>query len=34
VWTAGLDVPAEGVNSAVSANDLAANLDDKQPKKK
>jgi len=32
VWTAGLDVPAEGVNSALSADDLAANLDDKQPK--
>lgn len=29
VWTAGLDVPADGVSSAVSADDLAANLDDK-----
>jgi type 1 glutamine amidotransferase len=34
VWTAGLDVPADGVSSAVSADDLAANLDDKQPPKK
>ena len=33
VWTAGLDVPASGVSSALSAEDLAANLDDKQPKK-
>ena len=33
VWTAGLDVPADGVSSAVSADDLAANLDDKAPKK-
>jgi len=29
VWTAGLDVPEGGVASAVSADDLAANLDDK-----
>ena len=34
VWTAGLDVPADGVSSAVSAEDLAANLDDKAPKPK
>ena len=34
VWTSGLDVPADGVSSAVSADDLAANLDDKPPKKK
>ncbi len=34
VWTAGLDVPADGVSSAVSADDLAANLDDKRPTKK
>ncbi len=33
VWTAGLDVPEGGVASAVSADDLAANLDDKPPKK-
>jgi hypothetical protein len=32
VWTSGLDVPADGVSSSVSAADLAANLDDKQPK--
>ncbi|MFM7249903.1 MAG: family 16 glycoside hydrolase [Planctomycetaceae bacterium] len=29
VWTAGLDVPADGVASAVTADDLAANLDPK-----
>jgi hypothetical protein len=34
VWTCGADVPAEGVSSAVSAEDLAANLDDKAPKPK
>lgn len=34
VWTAGLDVPADGVSSAVAAPDLAANLDDKPPRKK
>jgi type 1 glutamine amidotransferase len=34
VWTAGLDVPVDGVGSTVSAPDLAANLDDKPPKKK
>ena len=34
LWTAGLDVPAEGVASSLTAEDLAANLDDKQPKKK
>jgi type 1 glutamine amidotransferase len=34
VWTAGLDVPADGVSSAVSADDLAANMDDKPPPKK
>jgi len=33
VWTAGLDVPADGVSSAVSADDLAANMDNKPPKK-
>ncbi len=32
VWTAGLDVPAEGVVSAVTTEDLAANLDDKPAK--
>jgi type 1 glutamine amidotransferase len=32
VWTAGLDVPAEGVASALSADDLTANLDEKQPR--
>ncbi len=32
VWTAGLDVPAEGVVSAVTTDDLAANLDDKHAK--
>ncbi len=32
VWTAGLDVPAEGVASAVTTDDLAANLDDKHAK--
>jgi len=32
VWTAGLDVPAEGVASAVTTDDLAANLDDKPAK--
>ncbi|MCE9630924.1 MAG: DUF1080 domain-containing protein [Planctomycetia bacterium] len=34
VWTAGLDVPTAGVHSPVTADDLTANLDDKQPKKK
>ena len=34
VWTAGLDVPAEGVPSAVSAEDMTANLDEKQPRQK
>jgi type 1 glutamine amidotransferase len=33
LWTAGVDVPTEGVASSVTADDLAANLDDKQPKK-
>jgi type 1 glutamine amidotransferase len=33
-WTAGLDVPADGVSSAISADDLAANLDAKPPRKK
>ena len=33
VWTSGLDVPAEGVQSAVTADEMAANLDDKAPKK-
>jgi len=34
VWTAGLDVPAEGVASTVSPEDMAANLDEKQPRPK
>ena len=34
VWTAGLDVPPGGVQSGVTPDDLAANLDDKAPKKK
>ncbi len=34
VWTSGLDVPPEGVPSTVTADDLAANLDDKPPQKK
>ena len=33
VWTAGLDVPEGGVVSTVTADDLVANMDDKQPKK-
>jgi hypothetical protein len=33
VWTAGLDVPEGGVASTVTADDLVANMDDKQPKK-
>jgi type 1 glutamine amidotransferase len=33
VWTAGIDVPTDGVGSTVSAPDLAANLDEKRPKK-
>lgn len=33
VWTAGLDVPLDGVPSTVSADDLAAHLDDKAPRK-
>ena len=32
-WTAGVEVPAEGVASTVSADDMAANLDDKSAKK-
>jgi hypothetical protein len=32
VWTAGLEVPSEGVVSAVTADDMVANLDPKQPK--
>jgi hypothetical protein len=32
VWTAGLDVPADGVASTVTDEDMVANLDDKQPK--
>jgi type 1 glutamine amidotransferase len=32
-WTAGVEVPAEGVASSVSADDMAANLDDKSAKK-
>jgi type 1 glutamine amidotransferase len=34
LWTAGVDVPTDGVASSVTADDLAANLDDKQPKNK
>jgi hypothetical protein len=34
VWTAGLEVPADGVVSAVTAEEMAANLDDKAPKPK
>jgi len=34
VWTAGLEVPSEGVVSAVTADDMVANLDPKQPKPK
>jgi type 1 glutamine amidotransferase len=34
LWTAGLDVPAEGVASSLTTDDLAANVDDKRPKKK
>ena len=33
VWTSGLEVPAEGVASTVTSDDLVANLDDKAPKK-
>jgi len=33
VWTAGLDVPTGGVDSGVTAEELAANLDPKPPKK-
>ena len=33
VWTSGLEVPAEGVASTVTGDDLVANLDDKAPKK-
>ncbi len=33
VWTAGLDVPLDGVPSGVSADDLASNLDEKAPRK-
>jgi hypothetical protein len=32
VWTAGLEVPTEGVASGVTDEDMTANLDDKQPK--
>ncbi len=32
-WTAGLDVPEQGVPSTITAEDMAANLDDKPPKK-
>ncbi|MFM7292196.1 MAG: ThuA domain-containing protein, partial [Planctomycetia bacterium] len=34
VWTAGLEVPTAGVASAVTDEDMKANLDDKQPKPK
>ncbi|MFM8292265.1 MAG: family 16 glycoside hydrolase [Planctomycetia bacterium] len=34
VWTSGLDVPPAGVQSGVTPDDMAANLDDKAPKKK
>ncbi len=33
VWTTGLDVPADGVRTPLTPEDLVANLDDKQPKK-
>jgi GNAT superfamily N-acetyltransferase len=33
VWTAGLDVPTGGIDSSVTAEELAANLDPKPPKK-
>jgi hypothetical protein len=33
VWTTGLEVPRDGVDSAVSAEELAANLDPKPPKR-
>jgi hypothetical protein len=33
VWTAGLDVPEGGVASSVSAEELAANMDDKPQNK-
>ncbi len=33
VWTSGLDVPDGGVPSAVTADDLTANLDDKPPRR-
>jgi type 1 glutamine amidotransferase len=33
VWTAGLDVPPDGVQSRVTPDDMAANLDPKPPKK-
>jgi hypothetical protein len=29
VWTTGLDVPAEGIKSGVTPDDMAANLDAK-----
>jgi hypothetical protein len=34
VWTSGLDVPADGIASTVTTDDLAANLDDKPARKK
>ena len=34
LWTTGLDVPQDGVPATVTAEDLAANLDDKPPKQK
>lgn len=34
MWTAGLDVPSNGVSSTVTAEDMAANLDDKTPRNK
>ena len=33
VWTSGLEVPAEGIASTLTSDDLVANLDDKAPKK-
>jgi len=33
VWTAGLEVPTDGVSSSVTADELTANLDPKPPKK-
>jgi hypothetical protein len=32
VWTAGLEVPTEGFVSAVTPEDMAANMDEKAPR--